>query len=176
MSHESLVMESGTHSSLHPNYYHQITYAKFSFKIHYLQPYKPKIWHHDQVSADHVRKEVDLFPWEKSLRNFNISNVTFLFNTTVKNIFSNCIPHETVTFDDRHHPWINKKVEQLIREKNEMYKKYAKEYKDPKIFDKVKCPQNELNSIIKSNKQKYSSHLPNKLIDLMTSLIVYWSP
>ena len=87
MSHESLVMESGTHSSLHPNCYHQITYAKFSFKIHYLQPYKPKIWHYDQVSADHFRKEVDLFPWEKSLRNFNTSNVTFYLTRRLRIFF-----------------------------------------------------------------------------------------
>ena len=30
-----LVMESGVHSSLHPNCHHQITYAKFNLKIHY---------------------------------------------------------------------------------------------------------------------------------------------
>ena len=34
---------------------------------------------------------------------------------------------------------------------------------------KVKCLQNQLNSIIESNKQKYYSHLSNKLADPMTS-------
>ena len=63
----------------------------------------------------------------------------FLFNKTIKNIISNNIPHETVTFDNRDPPWINKNVEQLILEKNEMYKKYVNENKDPRIFDKVKC-------------------------------------
>ena len=63
----------------------------------------------------------------------------FLFNKTIKNIISNNIPHETVTFDNRDPPWINKNVEQLIPEKNEMYKKYVNENKDPRIFDKVKC-------------------------------------
>ena len=63
--------------------------------------------------------------------------------------------HETVTFDDRYPPWINKNVKQLILEKNEMYKKYVNENKNPRIFDKVKCLQNELNSIIENNKQIY---------------------
>ena len=36
----------------------------------------------------------------------------FLFNKTVKNIVFNYIPHETVTFDERDPPWINKKAEQ----------------------------------------------------------------
>ena len=67
------------------------------------------------------------------------------------------LTHETVTYDDRDPPWINKNVKQLILEKNEMYKKYVNENKDPRIFDKVKCLQNELNLIIESYKQKYYS-------------------
>ena len=34
-SKPNLVMESGVHSSLHPNCHHQITYAKFNLKIYY---------------------------------------------------------------------------------------------------------------------------------------------
>ena len=63
----------------------------------------------------------------------------FLFNKTVKNIVFNYIPHETVTFDKRDPPWINKKAEQLILEKNKMYKRYVKENNNPTIFGKVKC-------------------------------------
>ena len=40
-----------------------------------------------------------------------------------------------------------------------MYRKYVKEDKDSEIIDKVKCLQNELNSIIESDKQKRDSHL-----------------
>ena len=78
----------------------------------------------------------------------NINDMMFLFNQTVKIIISANIPYTTVTFDDRDPPWINKK-----KKKNEVYKKYVKESKDPRIFDKVKCLQTELNSIIESNKQ-----------------------
>ena len=91
------------------------------------------------------------------------------------NITSNYILYETVKFDDRDPPWINKKAKQLILEKNEMYKRYVKENKDLKMFDRVKCLQNKLNSTTESNKQKYYSRLSNKLIDPMTSLKVYWS-
>ena len=34
-SQPNSVMESGVHSSLHPNCHHQITYAKFNLKIYY---------------------------------------------------------------------------------------------------------------------------------------------
>ena len=148
-------MESGVHSSLHPNCHHQIAYAKFNLKIHYPPPYERETWHYDQANADHIRKAVDLFPWKKALRNLNTNDMIFLFNKTIKNIISNYIPHETVTFDDRDPPWINKNVKQLILEKNEMHKKYVNENKDPRIFNKVKCLQNELDSVIESNKQKY---------------------
>ena len=85
------------------------------------------------------------------------------------------ISHETVRFDDRDLPWINKNAKQLILEKNEMYKSYTKENKDSKIFDKVKCLQNKLNSIIESNKQKYHHRLSNKLVGPVTSTKSYWS-
>ena len=55
-----------------------------------------------------------------------------------------------------------------------MYKKYDNENKDTRIFDKVKCLQNELDSII-SNKQKYYSRLSKKLADSMASTKSYWS-
>ena len=83
-------------------------------------------------------------------------------------IISNYIPLETVTFYDRDHSWINKNVKQLIL-KNEMYKKYVNESKEPRIFDKAKCLQNGLDSIIESNKQKYYSRVSKNLVDPMTS-------
>ena len=63
----------------------------------------------------------------------------------VKNIISNYIPHQTVGFADADWLWTNTNLEQLIPEMNEIYKKYVKENKDPKIFDIVKFLQHQLN-------------------------------
>ena len=142
--------------------------CKVYLKIHYPPPYEREIWHYDQANVDHIRIVVDLFPWGKTLRNLNIKLLRILFNKTVKNIISNYILHETVTFDDRDPPWINKNVNSKV------YKKYVNENKDPGIFGKVICLQNELNSIIESNKQKYYSRLSKKLVDPMTSTKSYW--
>ena len=49
-----------------------------------------------------------------------------------------------------------------------MYKKYFNENKDLRIFDKVKCLQNELDSISESNKQKYYCRLSMNLVDPTT--------
>ena len=37
-------------------------------------------------------------------RNLNINDMVYLFNKTVMKIISNCIPQETVTFDDSNPP------------------------------------------------------------------------
>ena len=101
-----------------------------------------------------LEKKLVYFPWEETLRNLDINDIMFLLNKTVKNFISNYIPHKTVTFDYRDPRWINKNAKRLFLEKNEMYEKYVNENKDPRIFDEVKCLQNDLNSIIESNKQK----------------------
>ena len=80
-------MEFVVHFSIHPKCHHQITYAKFSLKIHYPSPLKRKIWHYDQVNVDHIRKAVNLFPWEKALRNVNINDMMFYLTKRLRILF-----------------------------------------------------------------------------------------
>ena len=40
-----------------------------------------------------------------------------IFNTNIKNIMSDYIPHKTITCDDKDPSWINRNIEQLILEK-----------------------------------------------------------
>ena len=104
-SHQNLVMESGVHASLYLSCHHQIIYAKFNLKINYPPPYEREIWHHEEAVVDHIRKVVDLYSWEKAFRNPK-SDVNFSFRKMVKNIISNYIPHETITFEDSNPPLI----------------------------------------------------------------------
>ena len=69
--------------------------------------------------------------------------MVYLFNKTIKNILSNCIPHETITCDDRDPPWINNKIKQLIQVINNAYRTYILSNKYPQIFEKVKYLQNQ---------------------------------
>ena len=55
------------------------------------------------------------------------------------------------------------------------YIKHVNENKDPRIFHKVKCLQNELNSIIGNNEQKFFSRVSKKMVDPMTRTKSYWS-
>ena len=92
-------MECGVHSSLHPNCYHQITYAKSNLKFHYPPLYEREIWNYGRANVDHIRKAINEFAWEKSFANNSVNEKVNMFNTTIKNILSNYIPHETITFE-----------------------------------------------------------------------------
>ena len=81
-SQSDLVMESGVHSSLHPNCHHQITYAKFILKIHYPRPNERKIWHYEKANVDCIRKSID---------DTSVNDKVHIFNKTVKNVMSNYI-------------------------------------------------------------------------------------
>ena len=114
-------MESGVHSSLHPNCHHQVTYAKFNLKIYYPPLNEQEIWHYEKANVDHIRSSIDEFSWERCFANTSVNNKVYMFNKTIKNIMSNYIPHETITCDDRDPPWINKDIKQLILDKNHAF-------------------------------------------------------
>ena len=101
--------------------------------------------------------------------------MVFVFNTTIKNIFSNFIPHETVTCEHRDPLWINSNIKQLIQEKNDTYRIYILSDKNPQIFQKVKYLQTQLKNLIEHSQEKYYLRISNKLMNPMTSLKTYCS-
>ena len=81
--------------------------------------------------------------------------MVFLFKKTIKNIFSNFIPHETVTCEDRDPPWINNNIKQLIQEKNNTYRSYILNDNNRLIFHKAKYLQKQLKNLIKHSQETY---------------------
>ena len=101
---------------------------------------------------------------------------SFYLIKLLKNIFSNFIPHETVTCDDRDPAWISNNNKQVIQEKNDTYRGYISNDKNPQIFHKVKYLQKQLKNLIEQSHEKYYYLLiSKKLMDPMTSLKTYWS-
>ena len=109
-SQPNLEKESGVHSSLHPNCYHQIIFARINLSICYSRPYEHEIWHYEKAYTDLIRRSIDQFSWDNRFSNIDVNQKVHLFNQTIKNILCNFIPHETVTCDDRDPPWINSKI------------------------------------------------------------------
>ena len=77
-------MESGVHSSLHPNCHHQITYVKFNLKIHYPHPYEREIRHYEKANIDHIRRAINQFSWERGFENKSVNGKVNIVNTTIK--------------------------------------------------------------------------------------------
>ena len=127
-------MESGVHSSLHPNCHHQIVFAKINLKIYYPPPYECEIWHYKKANANLIHRSINQFPWDIRFAHIDVNEEIHLFNQTIKNILFNFIPHETVTCDDQHPPWINNKIKGLIQKKNFAKKCYFQNYEDIQLF------------------------------------------
>ena len=47
-----------------------------------------------------------------------------IFNNTILNILSKFIPHEILTCNDKDPPLFNKKIKEIIQEKNNVFKIY----------------------------------------------------
>ena len=147
-SQSNLVMSLGIYSSLHQNCHHQIIFAKFNLKAHYAPPYERQEWHFKKANTDHIKRAINGFPLERSFAKSDINYKVYLFNKTSKNILSNFIPHETITFDDRDPPWINSQVKHLMNEKNVIYKNYLKNKKSNPSFATFQSFQSQLSSLV----------------------------
>ena len=78
-----------------------------------------------------------------------------VFNSTILNIISNFIPNETIICDDRDPPWMNSFIKNLIRAKDNFYKKFVRKSNNMYHHYAFKNLQNHLNQSIQIAKQNY---------------------
>ena len=79
-------------------------FAIFNFKVVFPPSYERKVWHFKKANAEHIRKGINRFQWEKSFQNMNVHHMVHLFNGTVRNILNSFILHETTACYDRDPP------------------------------------------------------------------------
>ena len=113
----NLVVESGVHPSLHPNCHHQIVFPKLNLKIYYSPPYQREIWHYKQANTELIRRAITDFNWNRAFLDTNVNEKVSIFSSTILNMLSNFIPHETIVCDDKDTPWFNRTIKSLIQEK-----------------------------------------------------------
>ena len=116
-SQPKLITDSGAHSSLHPNCYHQIVFAKFNLHIVYPPPYLREILHYREANTELIRRAIKEFNWERAFSNTSVNEKGDIFNRTILNILSNFIPHEIIVCDDKDPSWLNNRIESLTQEK-----------------------------------------------------------
>ena len=79
----NLLVESGTQPSLHPNYHHQIIYAKFNLEVLYPPPYTREVWHYKDSNVDFIRRCINEFDWDRAFANKHVDEKVLIFNKTV---------------------------------------------------------------------------------------------
>ena len=65
-----------------------------------------------------ISKAIQGFDWDKAVLDKGTEEKVSVLTKTILNIMSNFIPNEIVTIDDRDPPWINNKINSLIKNKN----------------------------------------------------------
>ena len=169
----NLVVESGVHQSLHANCHHQLVFAKFNLQIYYPPPYPREIWHYKQANSELIRRTISNFKWDRAFLNTNVNEKVSIFTSTIMNILSNFIPHETIVCDDKDPPWFNEAIKSLIQEKKTL-KKYRKSNNNIQLLQCLGLLRENLNSFISVSKQSYS-RMSTKLTKFHKSLKAYWS-
>ena len=61
----NLIIDSGVHSSLHPNCHHQIVFCKLNLKIEYPPPYERIIWNYKHADTESINHVINTFDWQK---------------------------------------------------------------------------------------------------------------
>ena len=108
----NLLIESGVHRSLHPNYHHQIIFAKFNLDTVYLPPYEKESWNYQKANIDLIKGAINSFDWKKAFSNIDVDKMISIFNQTTINIPCNFIPHETALCHDR------SRLDEQVNQKN----------------------------------------------------------
>ena len=88
-----------------------------------------------------------------------------IFNQTIINILCNFKSHETVLFDDRNPPWMNKQIKKLTHDKRNIFNCFRRNNNDNQLLERMKDLQTQLNFLIEKSKEKYSQ-ITSKLSDI----------
>ena len=69
--------------------------------------------------------------WPTVFSGLVVDDMTQLFTSNCINIFSQYIPHESITCDDRDSPWMTATLKSAIKRKHRVYNKYVKRGRKP---------------------------------------------
>ena len=112
---------------------------------------------------------------EKGLFKTNVNEKVDIFNSTILNILSNFIQHESFVFADKDPPWFNKIIWALIQEKHSAFKNDRNYSRKIDLKCRLKYLQACLNASIEVATEKYYHNTVNNLRNTQKNSKVYWS-
>ena len=115
-----------------------------------------------------MKRATDIFDWESAVNYIDANDQVSVFNSTILSIVSNFIPNETITCDDRDPPWMNSFIKNLIRAKDNFYKKIVRKSNNLYHLCGFKNLQNHLNQSIQiANKTMLTKLLKDWVIQIL---------
>ena len=101
-----LIIDIGTHPSLHPNSHHKIIHCKIDLKNIYPSPYRRLVWDFKRANISSIKKAIKITDRRFMFLNKNVHKQVSIFNNSLMNIFTNYIPniYIYITIDDRDPP------------------------------------------------------------------------
>ena len=94
--------------------HYEVIYVKVNLKVHYPPPYKCKLWHYKEAHTNLICQSIEMFDWDRASASSNVINMVGICTKTICNKFSNFIPHQKITIDDKDLPWFNTKIKSLL--------------------------------------------------------------
>ena len=172
-SQNNLVINSEVRSSLHSNCHYQTIFSKSNLKIRYLPPYERVVREYDKANKNLITKTMDAFDWDKKLSEKCVNDQVLLFNETLLNIMSNFIPNKLMIFDDKEPRWIDRKMKNLIKHKNQIYKDTNGRKRNHNFQFHFCYIQDLINTKIDQGKRKYYENMSLNLSDKSLNLKRY---
>ena len=95
--------------------------CKFNFFIKNLHPYERQVWDYKHSDPSSVKKSLNQVNWNQLFQNKNVNKQVAILNNIILDIFSNFVPNEIFTFDDREPPWMTEYIKSKIHWKDCIY-------------------------------------------------------
>ena len=89
-------------------------------------PYQRHVWNYAKTNKDTILSALQNVDWHHLFAHKTVHQQVNLVNDIILNVFTNVVPNNVITCDDRDPPWINYNIKINIRWKNSMYKNYIR--------------------------------------------------
>ena len=144
----NLSVNSGVHSSLHPNCHHQIVHTSFNLDIYNPPPYQRLIWDYKKADSTNIRKALDSVNWERLFDKKDLNSQVVTLNETIWNVFRNYVLNKYISINDKDSVWMNEIIKPKMETKNKKHQQYIqnRRFKSHLVFTESLIA--ELNDLI----------------------------
>ena len=175
ISAKNFLKSSGVIPSLYPSCHHQLTFAKFNFKIPFPPAYQRRIWNFSRADSKAIKQAVNLIDWDSVFLDLTVDRRVSILTQSVLNIFSNFVPNKVIVVKNKDAPWMTPDVKRMILEKAKIYRHYVKNARNAIDHQRLRDITSRCKRAVNIAKENYLTKLGNILNEPNISPKKYWS-